>query len=195
MKVLSNPCCLVALSISTMGTAAVNAAVFTPSASDLAAMVSINFGPGGNVVAVTADSGGALVTMDFTPPQGGFSRATSQREDFDINATGFDSFDVNVTNVAGVTGVKMFVQTGPGFAFFETPFIALALNTETLVSLDLSGVSDINEIQQFGFQFFGDTSLGNTTGNQALVTPIPEPASLALLGLGGVALLSRKRVA
>jgi hypothetical protein len=121
----------------------------------------------------------------------GFSRVAVQKTNFNADLSAFTSFDTLVTNISGVTGTKMFVQTGPGFQFFETAFISLPQGSTVLVSLNLESLPNTSNVRQFGFQFFGGSGL--TTGNQVQVSSIPEPTAAALLLAPTALLLSRRR--
>lgn len=175
-----------------------SAAEFTPTQTDLTESVdnTTGFGGGGALTSNTADSGGALYTVSFDPNSNGpgnpgFTRVAIQKASFDADLSAFDSFDVIITNVSGVTGVKMFVQTGVGFAFFETPFTSLTEGVATTLSLDLTGLPDTDNVRQFGFQFFGGPDA--SSGNQVLIQPVPEPGSLAAVGATGFLILMRRR--
>ncbi len=167
------------------------AGAYTPSAADLQGMTFSDFGGGGSLTSIAPSGDGALLTMTLDATMIGFSRVAVQKTNFNANISGSTSFDVLVTNVSGVTGTKLFVQTGDGFQFNESGLVNLAAGVPTLVSLNLVGIPDLNNVRQFGFQFFGGGGL--TTGNQVLVASIPEPTSAAVLLAPAALLLGRRR--
>ena len=131
---------------------------------------------------------------------------TANRECFlESDKTGFGTSSANVLFGAGTQSA---LNPGGGINWSSTliPFNDPSANTgpyhETLFSVDLSGNSafaNIADSVTFRIYIGTDTTsqnLGfdNLTVN-GLVTPVPEPSSIAFLGLGGLSLLvaSRRR--
>lgn len=56
-----------------------------------------------------------------------------------------------------------------------------------------AGVSDVAAGTSIGFGYFGSTTGGTELSSFTIGTIIPEPSSTALLGLGGLALILRRR--
>jgi hypothetical protein len=173
-----------------LGTGTASAAAYTPSQSDLLSIgTNAGFGAGsiqGNVI----DGSGIRFTMTLGS-EGGFSRVVPQRNSFEADLSAFSSFDVNVTPLtANVTGLKLYVQTGPLFQYFETPFIGLTQNSTTPVSLTLTGLPNLTAVRQYGIQFFGPP--GSFANEQTRVAPVPEPATLAGLFVLAAASLRRR---
>lgn len=182
---------LAAAALALSVTSSVQAAAYTPSAADIQGMTFSDFGGGGSLTSIAPSGDGALLTMVMDATAIGFSRVAVQKTNFNADLSGFTSFDTLLTNITGVTGTKMFVQTGDGFQFFESAFISLNQGAPTLVSLNLVGMPNTNNVRQFGFQFFGGGGL--TTGNQIQVSSIPEPTAMGLLLAPAALLLARRR--
>ncbi|MEM9827647.1 MAG: PEP-CTERM sorting domain-containing protein [Planctomycetota bacterium] len=95
-----------------------------------------------------------------------------------IKLASFDALnDVNVTaNLGGTSQVQS---------------IAGSLGATDLV-FDFSSVSDLSEVDNLQFMF-SDSSLSPVTFNFHGVSAVPEPSSMALLGLAGVAGFAARR--
>lgn len=89
-----------------------------------------------------------------------------------------------------------FLKTGSSWAFQEDKDgMALGVGESYILDWDLSEVPDLDDIKGYGFQLF---TAGGAENPQAMdatirVTPIPEPATMLVLGLGGAALAWKKR--
>lgn len=118
----------------------------------------------------------------------------------DIDTTGFEnlslSFDVAFQVVSDSGSFQVFLN-GVGqtpIEFFSEP----EAETETVTVSNISvGFSSSNPIESFGLVLTGTLNSADDTfelDNFVLRgDPIPEPASVALVGLGGLALLTRRR--
>jgi hypothetical protein len=89
-----------------------------------------------------------------------------------------------------------FIKTGGSYAFNEDKDgMALGVGESYILDWDLSGVPDIDDIKGYGFQLF---TAGGAENPEAMdvtvrVSPVPEPASMLVLGLGGAVLAWKKR--
>ncbi|BAM05317.1 PEP-CTERM sorting domain-containing protein [Phycisphaera mikurensis] len=171
------------------------AAPFTPTQAQLGGLVT---GFDGVVLTNTNEAGGTGVVLTADPTDnGGFSRVVAQLPSFDQDLSAFASFDLEIELAAGSTGidsVSSFIQTGPAFTFEQSAAVSLSPGVAVPVSLDFSGTTgDLTAVRQIGLQFFGPGGAA-APGQVITIRPIPEPASLATLGvLGGAALLRRRR--
>lgn len=167
------------------------AAVFTPPQADLLAMT-VGFGAG-TIQSIAPDGAGALMTATLGS-EGTFSRVVPQKANFNSDLSTFTGFGLTITSLgADVTGMKMYVQTGAGFAFKETAFQSLSSGQSVDVILDFAAlnVADTNNVRQFGIQFFGGP--GEFPGQQVRMTPLPEPGMLSGLALLAGAMIARRR--
>ena len=199
-QIWSAVCAVVVVGASTVTT---DAQPFNPTGADLDALTDVTtvFGATQLSTIDALDTAGPGTNFDVTWRAGtgglggeNFSRVVLQRANFNADLSAFDTLDLVFTPDHAGVGVKPFVQTGAGFTFFETPFISLPANVPTLVSFDLSGLPDINNVRQFGFQLFGpNPAVGQTITGSIRVTAIPEPASIALVGLAALMALAARR--
>ncbi len=145
----------------------------------------------------SGDGVGVLVNWDDTGE--GFTRVVFQRASVDADWSAFDNFSVTFDAFGEDIGVKPYVQTGDGFAFFETEFTSIAAaDGPTAVALDLTALADTNNVRQFGWQIFGPG--GTDLQSTVLISPtagatqyLPEPSSLSLIMIAGLGLLSLRR--
>jgi hypothetical protein len=194
----------VALVLNLISGAAATAVSYNPSEADFDALADVTtvFGATqlSTIDAVDTSGPGTTIDVSWRIGPGGlggetFSRVVLQRPSFDADLSALDSLDlVFEPDHAGV-GVKPFVQTGSGFAFFETPFIGLPANTPTIVSLDLTGLPDTNNVRQFGFQLFGPApAVGQTIQGSIRISAVPEPTCTAVAALGVLVALGARWV-
>ena len=97
------------------------------------------------------------VTWDATGE--GFSRVVLQHGGLERDLSGYDSLDLVFEALEGDVTIQPFVHTGPNWSFFEASSGTLVpQGTKAVVSLDLTGVTDLNQTRQYGYQVFGPAS-------------------------------------
>jgi hypothetical protein len=141
-------------------------------------------GQGITIEAVTTGGGATLSAssangLDFTSP-------TFVVGKIDLGDNDLGSFDLWI-NPADLTDIES-----------ETPFLSLTeanttneFNGFTLARFGLAGATDQNYVlDEFRFAFGDSNDISS-----ADVAPVPEPATLALAGLGGALVLLRRRSA
>lgn len=147
---------------------------------------------------VAAFNANTLLSFTFSVPTGASTAGFSQIYNIAFNAPGYgyNNF-MNGGNAAATwgtysqaTGTTSFNQNGePNYYFFAGQ---AALDTET-ITINYSSI--LPAIMAGGESYLQMTIQGNTGGgaptiqdfnNVELTTPVPEPATLALAGLGGI---------
>ncbi|MBX2851067.1 MAG: PEP-CTERM sorting domain-containing protein, partial [Phycisphaeraceae bacterium] len=76
--------------------------------------------------------------------------------------------------------------------------VATGVDDDALITFDLTGLPDVTSEIEFRFYFTNDGSASswgdiNGTGLTFNGTVVPEPGSLALIALGGISMLRRRR--
>ncbi len=161
---------------------------------------------------IAAASGGTFNSNGFDIDN---ATAAAAIADNDFLTFGFDSttaYDLTDLDIrydrsnTGPNQIVIQIDTGGGFTTFYTDTDVNA-NGETVLDIDLSAFTNVTSAD-FRIVGFGATSTGGTFDpendlainngesivvNGDVATVIPEPASIALLGLGGVTLLARRR--
>ena len=135
-----------------------------------------------------------------------FQQQTIAAEDIGNTVSFAFTFDDAENPPSGGAIAEAFILTlDPNAGFAATNNIstdvsnATAIEMAGLLTLDLSDPALVGQILQFGFRNEAEDGEGSAVNFDNLVftanitNPIPEPASLAILGLGGVALLTRRR--
>lgn len=124
----------------------------------------------------------------------------------------YDGYALTFLNTNNSTWfVNLYMNTGWTDApfsepdnFYESDWVELAAGDSITVTLDFAdeGAINLNHVTNIGFQVGGNMdedpydSLDNPSNGDSYhidVTPIPEPATLVLLCLGGLSLLKRQR--
>lgn len=107
-------------------------------------------------------------------------------DDFGTKAVGFDTGPFLKSSTSGVTGENIAVAFWKGGSDISTATEAVVFEFTALYETGPTPVS-INYLDEAGTLVFGNSKI------QTAVL-VPEPSSLALLGLGATALLFRRRM-
>jgi hypothetical protein len=166
--------------------------------------------PEGVLINATWNTGAPLVNETFT------RIVTAQRfpdDNGDGNGGDLDAFDGVVWSILSETAiaVKPYSQDWDNFNFQEggqpstgcgIGVICVPANTRTLVSIDWNMVTGTfgpaarTNVFELGLQIFGPSLPQDGSAIKSAIritTAIPEPASIALAGLGGVAVVAAFR--
>ncbi|HYO07674.1 MAG TPA: PEP-CTERM sorting domain-containing protein [Tepidisphaeraceae bacterium] len=131
--------------------------------------------------------------IDATPDGLGFPFATLNPlgdSDLDVDGAGFVNTNFTVASASGLNGKQYGV--GDFTAISIGDYIATGVGTTSLSTLINSAKVYADTASGTGVQAVDPTGVTNAS-LQINVTPIPEPASLGLLALGGLALGRRRR--
>ena len=115
-----------------------------------------------------------------------------QREDLAGQTVTFTGTVLSNTLVAPYTSVAFIKDFAPDFSSFN---VVTAPLTEGEFSISLDTVNAAGRHVQYGFETIGPNVWVTDVGpkGNVQVTSVPEPAGLALLGIGGAALVQRRR--
>ena len=150
--------CLVCLAVSTP----VIADAYSPSLSELLGLsdVTLAFGPTqtSRLESFFEDNGGVKHNVTWDATGEGFSRVVLQQGDFEKDLSDYDAFNFNVEAMMQDITIKPYVQTGADYDFFESSEQTITAGARSLVSFDLTGIPNLDNTRQFGYQVFGPES-------------------------------------
>lgn len=136
---------------------------------------------------------------DGTAVVGGYSEVeTSFYQTFGANAlpSGTYTFTADISNIedfGAATAPYIFVKVFTDGDFTQFNLDKFQMPTLEEGTMTLTYEHDTSDIAQFGWSNFSSTA-GFTVANPSVeLAVIPEPTSLAALGLGGLALMRRRR--
>ncbi|WP_428387663.1 hypothetical protein [Mucisphaera sp.] len=167
---------LIAASALTLASALpADASIFSPSQSELLDIIDVtaSFDGGGSLFAASLDGDGVLYDMDFAQGTDGISRVVLENSAFAADLTGLDSFDILFNPQTFAMGVKTYIETGAG-DFFESPLQQVGVNTTQRISLPLTGLSGLEDVNAFGVQIF-DPDNGTSFATLAKVQTAEPP--------------------
>jgi hypothetical protein len=119
-----------------------------------------------------------------------------------LDLSGYDGLKLRITNTleTGDVNVNIFTNDGTGdyttWGFDEAAWTWIGPGESVWLTIDAAQWDDAANIRKVGFQYAtnGPASTNDEAykGSYIAVQVVPEPATLALLGLGGLLLRKRK---
>ncbi len=126
------------------------------------------------------------------------------------NLSGYTGYSLTFLNTnESIWFVNLYMNTGwtdPPYSeqnnFYESTWVELLPNVSTTITLDFAGAVNLNHVTNIGFQVganmdaYPQNNLSNPSNPDDYhidVSPIPEPATLLMLGLGSLLLIRRKK--
>ncbi len=153
----------------------------------------------------TSALGGVTPTTDYI----GFTLTVDAGGVLSMTSLTFNwGYGSNQTSITSDAGYELYANIdGAGFSLIESDSIASAtynagdFTLGTSANIDLTGLAATADGGNIEFRLHSYTSANNDSGVTAYeqfqfngdVTSVPEPSSTALLGLGGLALILRRR--